>query len=231
VSTVARSPADRKPGRESRTREWRVASVLTPTPAVDVVIPVHNSQANLECAIGRLNAYLKHEFPFSTRITIADGASTDSTFKIASQLAAVFPDVRVKRMNQSGRARTLAAAWLTSDAGVVAQMDVDLTSDLSRFLQLVAPIVSGSSDASIDRQSSRDGDGGLHEAVARLYSLVLPRMLGVNTHHSQCLIRALRADVARRILPTVVHRGRFFDLELLARAERSGLRFHELPFG
>jgi glycosyltransferase involved in cell wall biosynthesis len=204
--------------------------MLTPSPAVDVVIPVHNSQETLEFAVGRLNAYLMHEFPFSARITIADGASTDSTLKIASQLAAVFPNVRVKRMNKSGRGQTLAAAWLTSDARVVAQMDVDLTSALSSFLPLVAPIVSGSSDVSIDRQSTRGGDGALHEAVGRLYSLVLPRILGVNTHRFQYQIRALRADVARRILPTVVHRGPFFDLELGARAERSGLRLHALPF-
>jgi hypothetical protein len=43
------------------------------------------------------------------------------------------------------------------------------------------------------------------------------------------LIKGLRADVARRLLPTVGNRDWFFDLELLLRAERAGFRIHVLP--
>jgi putative flippase GtrA len=39
----------------------------------------------------------------------------------------------------------------------------------------------------------------------------------------------VRADVARRLIPEVQNRNWFFDTELLVRAERAGLRVHELP--
>jgi glycosyltransferase involved in cell wall biosynthesis len=177
-----------------------------------------------------LHAYLKHEFPFSARITIADGASTDGTLKIASQLAADFPDLRILRINENGRGRALAAAWLTSDAGVLAQMEVGLTSGLSGLLPLVAPIVSGYSDVSIGGPSApRDRKG--REAIGRFYGRLLRLTLGVHFQGAQYRIRALSADVARRILPTVGNRDWLFDTELLVRAERAGLRIHELRVG
>jgi hypothetical protein len=118
-------------------------------------------------------------------------------------------------------------------------MEVGLRSGLSGLLPLVAPIVSGYSDVSIGgRLAPREGKGRAgarnrwkREAIDRLYSLLLRLTLGVRSQGAQWRIRALRADVARRILPTVGNRDWFFDAELLVRAERAGLRIHELRVG
>lgn len=178
-------------------QRWRVVAVLPQQPAVDVVIPVHNDERDLERSVGRLHAYLERHFPFSSRITIADSASSDGTLKIAWQLADDLPDVRLLRLNENGRGRALAAAWLTSDARVVASMECRAP-DVPSLLGLVAPIISGHTDVSIGR-------------------------------NWWAAIKALRADVARRLLPTVGNRDWFFDLELLLRAERAGFRIHVLP--
>ena len=178
-------------------QRWRVVAMLPRQPAVDIVIPVHNDETDLERSVGRLRAYLKRDFPFSWRITIADAASTDTTLKIAWRLSSDYSDVRLLSLNESGRGRALAAAWLTSDARVVAQVDCRAP-ELSGLLPIVAPIISGRTDVSIAR-----------------------RLAG--------LIKALRADVARRLLPTVGNRDWLFDLELLVRAERAGFRIHVLP--
>jgi glycosyltransferase involved in cell wall biosynthesis len=212
-------------------KRWRVIAVLTPKPAVDIVIPVHNEERYLAGSVGRLHAYLKHEFPFSARITIADGASTDGTLKIATKLAAAFRDVRLLRINESGRGRALAAAWLTSDADVVAEMDIGLTSSLSGLLPLVAPIVSGHSDVATGGRRAALGRNRKREAIGRFQGLLLRLILGAPFRGAPGRIRALRADVARRILPTVGNRDWLFDTELLVRAERAGLRIHELPIG
>ena len=180
-------------------QRWRVVAPLPQQPAVDFVIPVHNDERDLAGSVSRLHAYLIDDFPFSSRITIADGASTDDTLKIAVQLAADLPAVRLLRINEKGRGRALAAAWLTSDARVVAQMDCHAP-ELTGLPAIVAPIISGRTDMSIARRF-----GGA--------------------------IKALRADAARRLLPTVGNRDWFFDLELLVRAERAGFRIHVLPAG
>jgi len=203
-----------------------------PRPMVDIVIPVHNEERDLRASVLRLHAYLTQQFPFSARITIADNASTDATPAVAAELAEELPEVRVLRLNDKGRGRALAAAWLTSDARVVSYMDVDLSTDLSALLPLVAPVISGHSQVSIGSRlvtGSRVRRGPKREVISRVYNILLRLVLRVRFKDAQCGFKALRADVARSLLPDVVNRNWFFDTELLVRAERAGLRIHELP--
>ena len=123
---------------------------LRPTTAdVEVVVPVYNEQDELAASIGRLHSYLTRNFPLSWLITVADNASTDSTWAIACRLSRELDGVRAVHLGQKGRGRALRAAWLQSSALVVAYMDVDLSTDLDALLPLVAPLVTGHSDVAI----------------------------------------------------------------------------------
>jgi len=195
--------------------------VMTVAPVIDFVIPVFNEELDLARNVRRLHAYLVHEFPFSARITIADNASTDGTWFIARQLARDIPNVRPLHINEKGRGRALASAWLTSDARVVAYMDVDLSTDIS-----------GHSDVCIGSRLARGARvvrGVKRELISRCYNLLLRVSLGVTFRDAQCGFKSMRADVAHRLLPQVKNRNWFFDTELLVVAERAGLRIHELP--
>lgn len=206
--------------------------VITSAPVVDVVIPVYNEENELARNVRRLHAYLTDEFPFSARITIADNASTDGTWPLAVRLGDELPNVRPLHINEKGRGRALAAAWLTSDARVVAYMDVDLSTELSSLLPLVAPVMSGHSDVSIGSRLARGARvvrGLKRELISRAYNLLVRLSLGVRFRDAQCGFKAMRADIARRIVPQVKNRSWFFDTELLVVAERAGLRIHELP--
>src|SRR6185312_2093042 len=99
--------------------------------------------------VHRLHTHLREQFPFPARITIADNASVDDTLRIADELAAELSDVRVVRLEEKGRGRALHAAWSTSEAPVLAYMDVDLSTDLAALAPLVAPLISGHSDLAI----------------------------------------------------------------------------------
>ncbi len=66
------------------------------------------------------------------RITVADNASTDATPRVAAELAAELAEVRVVRLEQKGARRAAARrCGRTSDAPVLAYMDVDLSTDLA----------------------------------------------------------------------------------------------------
>jgi putative flippase GtrA len=201
-------------------------------PAVDIVIPVFNEEHDLERSVCRLYAYLLGSFPFSFRITIADNASTDRTWQIAGMLQALLPEVRALHLNEKGRGRALQAAWSTSDATVLAYMDVDLSTDLSALLPLVAPLISGHSDVAIGSRltrSSRVERGAKREIISRCYNVLLHATLAARFSDAQCGFKAIRADRAKQLLPAVEDSGWFFDTELLVLAERSGLRIHEVP--
>ncbi len=201
-------------------------------PVLDVVVPVYNEQAALADSVRRLHRHLCESFPFPARITIADNASVDDTPRIAAELAAELVDVRVVRLEQKGRGRALHAVWSTSDAAVLAYMDVDLSTDLAALAPLVAPLISGHSDLAIGTRlgrGSRVVRGAKREFISRCYNLILKSTLATGFSDAQCGFKAIRADVAQRLLPYVTDMGWFFDTELLVLAERSGLRIHEVP--
>jgi putative flippase GtrA len=201
-------------------------------PVLDVVVPVYNEQAALANSIHRLHRYLHDHFPFETRITIADNASVDATPRIAAELAAELTDVRLVRLEQKGRGRALHAVWSSSDAPVLAYMDVDLSTDLAALEPLVAPLISGHSDVAIGSRLARGARvvrGPKREIISRCYNLILKSTLAASFSDAQCGFKAIRADVAEKVLPHVVDTGWFFDTELLVLAQRSGLRIHEVP--
>jgi glycosyltransferase involved in cell wall biosynthesis len=201
-------------------------------PVVEVVIPVYNEERDLAVSVRRLHAYLGGGFPFSTRVTIADNASTDRTWDLACELAAELPGVRALRLAERGRGRALRAVWQHSDAAVLAYMDVDLSTDLAALSPLVAPLLSGHSDVAIGSRlarTSRVMRGPKRELISRCYNLLLHATLATRFSDAQCGFKAIRADRAALLLPYVEDTGWFFDTELLVLAERSGMRIHEVP--
>ncbi|MGH3687145.1 MAG: glycosyltransferase [Pseudonocardiaceae bacterium] len=201
-------------------------------PIVDIVIPVYNEEKDLESCVRRLHAHLTSGIPYPFQITVADNASTDTTLEVANRLAAEFPSVRVVHMPEKGRGRALRAVWSTSDASVLAYMDVDLSTDLAALLPLIAPLVSGHSDLAIGtrlHRGSRVVRGTKRELISRSYNLMLRHTLSTRFSDAQCGFKAIRREVAVQLLPLVEDNGWFFDTELLVLAERSGLRIHEVP--
>jgi putative flippase GtrA len=168
----------------------------------------------------------------SARVTIVDNGSTDGTCAIAERLERELPCVRAVHLPSRGRGGALARAWLDSDSLVLAYTDVDLSTDLDALLPLVAPLLSGHSDLAIGSRlapGARVVRGPRRELISRCYNLLLRVVLGVRFRDAQCGFKAIRADVARKLVPLVENRRWFFDTELLVLAERAGMRIHEVP--
>src|SRR5665648_666527 len=213
-------------------REAVVRTSAPGRPVLDLVIPVYNEEVGLERSVRTVRTYLDHCFPYPARVTIADNASTDGTLDIARTLAQELPGVRVVHLPAKGRGRALRTVWLVSDAQVLAYLDVDLSTDLSALLPLVAPLVSGHSHLAIGTRLSRAARverGPKREVISRCYNLLLRGALAARFSDAQCGFKAIRADAARELLPLVEDTGWFFDTELLVLAERAGLRIHEVP--
>ncbi|MET7937003.1 bifunctional glycosyltransferase family 2/GtrA family protein [Streptomyces sp. NPDC005322] len=201
-------------------------------PVLDVVVPVYNEEADLERCVRRLHDHLARTFPYRFRITIADNASTDRTPHVAAYLDDTVEEVTAVRLEEKGRGRALRTVWSLSEAPVLAYMDVDLSTDLNALLPLVAPLISGHSDLAIGSRlarSSRVVRGPKREFISRAYNLILRGSLAARFSDAQCGFKAIRKDVAERLLPLIEDAGWFFDTELLVLAERAGLRIHEVP--
>ncbi|GAB3943257.1 bifunctional glycosyltransferase family 2/GtrA family protein [Kribbella albertanoniae] len=199
---------------------------------VEIVVPVKNEEHDLGPNIRRLREFLDTAFPYPAEVCIADNGSTDATYEIGALLAAELPGVRVVRLEQPGRGRALKQVWSESTADVLAYMDVDLSTNLNALLPLVAPLFAGHSDVAIGTRlsnGSRVVRRPKREFISRSYNLLLRATLSTHFSDAQCGFKAIRADVARELLPYVEDTSWFFDTELLVLAERAGLRIHEVP--
>jgi glycosyltransferase involved in cell wall biosynthesis len=208
-----------------------VADLVEPAD-VEIVVPVHDEETDLERSVRRLHAYLTCRFPLSWTITIADNASRDGTWAIASRLASTLDRVRAVHLDEKGRGRALRATWTASDARVVAYMDVDLSTDLDALLPLVASVSSGHSEVAVGSRlahGARVRRGPRREALSRAYNVLLRLATRTPVADAQCGFKAVRTDVARALLPLVEDDEWFFDTELLLLAEHNGLRVHEVP--
>jgi len=206
--------------------------VTSPTPVLDIAIPVYNEERVLDRSVRALHAYVHAGIPFATRITIVDNGSEDATRLIGMRLADALEGVRFMSIAEKGRGRALRSAWMASDARVLAYMDVDLSTRLEALDALIAPILSGSSDISIGSRlarGSRVTRSSERTFISRGYNLLLHALLRTRFADAQCGFKAIRAQVARDLVPVVRDQGWFFDTELLVVAQRAGMRIQEVP--
>ena len=199
--------------------------------SVDVVVPVYNEEAALPGSIERLTSFLAGNLPNPWRVIIADNASVDNTRAVSEDLARRYANVDYFYLPQKGRGRALRATWLDSDADIVSYMDVDLSTDLNHFPQLVTALESGSHVA-IGSRLSRESQvtrAFKREFISRSYNLLIKSMFFTGFPDAQCGFKALTRQTAQAIIPSIENNNWFFDTELLIIAAKRGYRIASIP--
>ena len=202
-----------------------------PQASVEIVVPVYNEEAALPDSIRRLTAFLEVNLPNPWRVTIADNASVDATRAVAESLGREIPGVDYFYLPQKGRGLALRTAWLNSEADIVSYMDVDLSTDLAHFPQLIAALESGAHIAIGSRLSreSRVTRGFKREFTSRCYNLLIKALFFTAFPDAQCGFKALTRPAAQAILPHIANNNWFFDTELLLIAAKRGYRISSIP--
>ena len=210
----------------------RTAFSTTAQPRIEIILPVLNEQDALEGSVRTLAAYLGDYCPYPWSITIADNGSTDDTWQIARRLMADNDAIDALRLERRGRGLALRAAWLQSDADIVAYMDIDLSTGLEAFVPLIAPLVSGQRCVATGSRLLPGAcvtRGAKRETISRCYNLLIHLLVPHHFADAQCGFKAIRRDTAAELLPFVENNHWFFDTELLLLAEEQGYRIHEVP--
>ena len=203
----------------------------------DLVVPVYNEEVELGSSIVMLVEQLKLlealPEPITAQVVIADNASSDRTWHLACNLTETFPGyVRAVRIPEKGRGRALKTAWLSSQARVVAYMDVDLSTDIKQIPDLLRPILNGTADISFGSRlmpQSNVQRCPKREIISRTYNRMLQGYLNVGFRDAQCGFKAISSEAAQALLPQVEDNEWFFDTELLVLAERMGIAMNEFP--
>jgi glycosyltransferase involved in cell wall biosynthesis len=199
--------------------------------SVDIIIPVYNEERDLPNSIRTLTGFLQANLSQTWRVVIADNASTDGTRSVAEELCQEHRCVDYLYLPQKGRGRALRAAWLASVADLVGYMDVDLSTDISHFPQLIQALESGY-DIAVGSRLSRESQvtrSFKREFISRSYNLMIKGMFFTGFPDAQCGFKALTREAAQAIVPHVKNNNWFFDTELLLIAAKRGYRIKSVP--
>jgi glycosyltransferase involved in cell wall biosynthesis len=199
--------------------------------SVDVVIPVYNEEAVLAQSVATLRDYLADNVSFPWRIVIADNGSIDRTLDVAKQLVQQYKDVEYTQLEQKGRGRALRKAWLESEADIVSYMDVDLSTGLAAFPELIRSLEEGYDIAIGSRlmKESRVTRSLKREITSRGYNLMIRALFRVSFTDAQCGFKAVKREAVRALVPVIKDQAWFFDTELLLLAGLRGYRITDIP--
>lgn len=198
-----------------------------------VILPTYQEAENIR----PMAAAILTALPAATLLVVDDG-SPDGTGRLADELAAADPRVRVRhRPAKQGLGRAYLDGFgvaLEGGASTIVQMDADFSHDPSVLPALIAPIADERADLVIGSRYTTGGgvvDWGFgRRLVSRGGSIFARVVLGLSPHDLTGGFKAWRATTLASIPFDGVHAGGYvFQIEMTFRADRAGARIVEYP--
>ncbi|MFM2105267.1 MAG: hypothetical protein RL338_299 [Chloroflexota bacterium] len=198
-----------------------------------MVLPTYDEAENL-APIARA---ILEALPEAT-LLVVDDASPDGTGRLADELAAADPRIRVRhRAGKEGLGRAYVDGFgvaLAGGAGTVVQMDADWSHDPDALPALLGPLERGEADLVIGSRYCRGGrveDWGIgRRIVSRGGSLFAKLVLRLGPGDLTGGFKAWRAATLAAIDLGGIHAGGYvFQIEMTYRAARGRARIREVP--
>jgi len=198
-----------------------------------VVLPTYDEAEN----VGPMSRAVLAALPAAT-LLIVDDDSPDGTGRLADELAAADPRIRVRhRAAKQGLGRAYLDGFgvaLGAGAERVVQMDADFSHDPATLPDLIAPIERDEADLVIGSRYARGGgvvDWGLgRRLISRGGSLFARIVLALPANDLTGGFKAWRAPTLAGIPFEGVHAGGYvFQIEMTYRASGAGARIAEIP--
>lgn len=196
-----------------------------------VVLPCFNEEARILPTLERIVGFLRGR-PGPSEIIVVDDGSVDRTSDVVRERFGAA--VRVLRHETNhGKGFAVREGIFASQGELALFSDADLSTPIEEVAKLEAKAGEGFDVVVASRVVPGARILAPQTARRRLSGLVfrsLVRGLGLSTlHDTQCGFKLLRRATVEPILRAVETEGFAFDVELLARAERAGLKVAEVP--
>ena len=198
---------------------------------LSVVIPCFNEADRLRATLEDILAWCRIHTP-TTEIIVVDDGSTDRTVELVERLMRDMPEVRLVRLaRNTGKGAAVRAGMQVASGERRAFVDADGAVPFAEIAQLDAALAAGADVAVGSRvlDPSRV-DALLHrKLIGWVFRCGVRLLLVRSVEDTQCGFKLFRASAAETLFADQRIPGYGFDLEVLARAERSGMRVAEIP--
>ena len=200
--------------------------------SVWVILPTYDEAENLEAVVGGVRAAAPE-----AQILVVDDNSRDGTAELADALSGEDPGLHVlHRPGKAGIGRAYTAGFayaLDAGAGLVIEMDADLSHDPADLPRLIAPALDGADLVLGSRYVAGGGieNWGLDRRVLSRWGCgYARRVLGVDVRDLTGGFKCFRAGALRAVdFETATAHGYAFQVELTWRVLCVGLSVVEVP--
>jgi dolichyl-phosphate beta-glucosyltransferase len=203
-------------------------------PQLSVVIPAYNEQSRLPATLDRVQEFLS-AIGTSYEIVLVDDGSRDGTLDVMKAAAAGRSNVLVVALAENrGKGRAVAVGVAATSGGLVLFSDADLSTPIEELKSLESAL-DGGADVAIASRGLRGSEiviaqPGLRVLMGKVFNLLVQGLLLVpGVWDTQCGFKLFRGDLGRRLFAELETDGFAFDVEVLHRARRQGLRVAEVP--
>ncbi|MGC9960844.1 MAG: glycosyltransferase family 2 protein [Acidimicrobiales bacterium] len=194
-----------------------------------IVLPAHNEAELLERAVGDVVKAMRDRGE-TFEIVIVENGSTDGTGALAARLQADTPEIILVNLPVADYGAAVAKGFAMATGDVVVHFDVDYV-DMG-FLGKGIAIVDGGAAGIVLASKRAPGATDRRPISRRVLTAgftfamrVLLQLPVTDAHGMKVLSRAQCAEAARACTMT----GALYDVELVLRASRAGVRVAELP--
>lgn len=194
-----------------------------------IVLPAHNEAELLERAVRDLVKAMRDRGE-SFEIIIVENGSTDGTDALAARLQADTPEVRLVSLPTADYGAAVGKGFAEARGEVVVHFDVDYVDVgfLEKGVAIVDAGVAGVVLASKRLPGATDRRPLTRRVLTAGFTFAMRALLRVpvsDAHGMKVLSRTQCAEAARACTMT----GALYDVELVLRASRAGVRVAELP--
>ena len=203
-------------------------------PDLSVVIPAYNEENRLPATLHRVREYLEDE-KRSYELVLVDDGSGDGTLAAMNAAAERHSNIRVVALGENrGKGRAVAAGVAASRGALLLFSDADLSTPIEELAKLEAAVAAGA-DVAIASRALKGSEivipqPGTRVLMGKVFNLLVQGMLLVpGVWDTQCGFKLFRGPSGRELFAALETDGFAFDVEVLHRARRRGLRIAEVP--
>ncbi len=239
VSVVVRIDSDGDlaavsiPGSDEGMVEMESGSADVVVPELSIVIPAYNEVNRLGGFLDSVSRYLTSPGAPRSEVIVVDDGSTDGTSDLVDRWGLTCPLIRCLRHPQNrGKGAAVRTGLLATEGALLLFADADGATPIEEERRLRAAITIGA-DVAIGSRIIHGSN--VHSRrllrrrlMGRVFSSLVRRYIDLPVLDTQCGFKMLRSEMVLPLVRQCVTDGYLFDIELLARAHRSGLRITEV---
>ncbi|HZD50040.1 MAG TPA: glycosyltransferase family 2 protein [Silvibacterium sp.] len=167
-------------------------------PKYSIVVPFHNEEENITAMYDRLKAVME-QVGDSFELVLVDDGSTDRSYKLLEEIAAVDSRVLVVKLRRNfGQTSALAAGFDHSQGDYILAMDGDLQHDPAEIPNFLEKLEEGYDVVSGWRKERIDSFV-MRRFPSRIANWMMARLSGVDIHDFGTTYKAYRREVIHNI--------------------------------